>query len=101
MSIGELSFLLLLAFIGFQFWRIRSISESAHEHVLHYCQKNQLQLLSLSRKKTRISVRFGPLDWYSVFEFEFSSTGEDRYTGSFEMVGKRIVNIYTPAHRMN
>ncbi|NMH59723.1 DUF3301 domain-containing protein [Alteromonas ponticola] len=101
MSLGELILLLILMFVAFQFWRIRSISESAHTYVSHYCQKNALQLLSLSRKKTRISTKAGPLDWYSEFEFEFSGTGDDRYTGSFEMVGKKVVSTYTPAYKVN
>ncbi len=101
MSLGELTLLLIILFVSFQFWRIRSISESAYNYVSHYCQKNQLQLLSLSRKKTRIFTKSGPLDWYSVFEFEFSGTGDDRYTGSFEMIGKRIISTHTPPHKMN
>ncbi|MCW8107532.1 DUF3301 domain-containing protein [Alteromonas ponticola] len=101
MSLSELILLLIIVFVAFQFWRIRSISEAAYAYVSYYCKKNQLQLLSLSRRRTRISTKSGPLDWYSEFEFEFSGTGDDRYTGSIEMVGKRVVSTYTPAHRMN
>ena len=87
MTLGELTLFLLIGFAGFQFWRIRSISEAAFEHARLYCDTHHLQLLTLARRSTRLTFKYAKPDWHSRFEFEFSGNGEDRYTGEMEMVG--------------
>ena len=72
MTLAELTLFLCLLLIGFQFWRIRSISERANLHIQQYCQTHQLQLLSVARRKTRLSFKYAKIDWHSVFVFEFS-----------------------------
>lgn len=100
MSLGELVLWLVIAFVVFQFWRIRSISEAANLYLQHYCKSHQLQLLSVARKTTRLSLKTGKPDWYSEFAFEFSSSGDDRYQGTLIMVGRYVTKTDVPVHRI-
>ena len=100
MTLAELVLFLVIGMIAFQFWRLRSFSEAVYAYLNQYCQTHQLQLLSVARKRTRISARFGKIDWLTEFEFEFSGNGEDRYTGQVEMVGKRVIRTHIPPHRV-
>jgi hypothetical protein len=101
MNLFDLVLLLVIFMIVGQFWRIRGISEKANEHLKHYCQLNQLQLISVARHKTRIGNYKGKLDWQSEFVFEFSGTGEDSYQGSLKMTGVQVLETNTPAYRIN
>ena len=100
MTLGELTLFLLIGFAGFQFWRIRSISEAAFEHARLYCDTHHLQLLTLARRSTRLTFKYAKPDWHSRFEFEFSGNGEDGYTGEMEMVGKRVLRTQLPPYRV-
>ncbi|MBU2977855.1 DUF3301 domain-containing protein [Alteromonas sp. C1M14] len=100
MTLLELTLFLFLGFVGFQFWRIRSISEAANQYILQYCHTHQLQLLTLARTSTRITFKYAKPDWQSHFIFEFSGNGEDRYTGELKMVGKRVVRTQLPPYRV-
>ena len=100
MTLGELTLFLLIGFAGFQFWRIRSISEAAFEHARLYCDTHHLQLLTLARRSTRLTFKYAKPDWHSRFEFEFSGNGEDRYTGEMEMEGKRVLRTQLPPYRV-
>ncbi|GGW73111.1 DUF3301 domain-containing protein [Alteromonas halophila] len=100
MTLGELVLWLSIGFVVFQFWRVRSISEAAHLYLQHYCKTHQLQLLSLARKTTRLTLKTGKPDWYSEFIFEFSSSGDDRYQGTLIMAGRYVTKTDVPVHRI-
>lgn len=100
MTLLELVVWLVIAFAAYQFWRVRAISEATYKYLTHYCNTHQLQLLSVARAKTRFSFKYGKPDWHSSFNFEFSSNGEDRYSGQVELVGLRIVHTEVPPHRV-
>ncbi|QJR81765.1 DUF3301 domain-containing protein [Alteromonas pelagimontana] len=101
MTLGEVTLLLLIGLIGMQFWRIRSISEQAYQHVNRYCETHGLQVLSIARKSTKPTFKYGKMDWFSVFIFEFSGNGEDRYAGEMEMIGKKVIRTHLPPYRVN
>lgn len=101
MTLLELTVWLLLAFVAFQFWRVRSISETADRYIKHYCDTHKLQLLNTARHKTRLTFKYRKPDWHSVYLFEFSANGEDRYEGEIELVGQTVVRTTLPPYRMN
>lgn len=100
MSLGDVVVWLVLIGVAAQFWRIRSISEQASRQIRQYCDTHQLQLLSVARQRTRLTWRTGKPDWLSVFVFEFSGNGEDRYVGQAEFVGKRLLRTQLPPYRV-
>jgi len=40
----------------------------------------------------------GLLQWYRRYDFEFSSTGHERYPGSVELAGNRLLGIEMSAY---
>lgn len=100
-NLFDIVLLMVIVLVGAQFWRIRAISERAKVFLTRYCEKNGLQLISIARSKTRLSVHNGRLDWYNEFIFEFSSTGEESYQGLLSMSGLTVINTDLPAYRIN
>lgn len=101
MNLFDLTLLLGILLVALQFWRIRAITEKAHQHLAAYCQTHQLQLISVARHKTRLGSYRGKLDWQSGFIFEFSGNGENSYQGELSMSGTKVLKIDTPAYRMD
>ncbi|GMM68318.1 DUF3301 domain-containing protein [Alteromonas sp. MTD1] len=100
MTLLELVVWLVIGFTGYQFWRVRGISERSNSFLKQYCDTHGLQLLSVARSKTRFSFKYGKPDWQSTFVFEFSSNGEDRYSGEVEMIGLRVIRTEVPPYKM-
>ena len=99
-SLTDILILLLVVVIAAQFWRMRAISEAAQRYVAQYCEKQQLQLISVARSHTRITVVRGKPDWKTQFVFEFSGNGEDKYQGQLDMEGLRAVSTTVPPYRV-
>ena len=100
MSLFDLVVLLSVVVVCLLFWRFRAIAETANQHLNDYCERQNLQLLSIARIKTRIGSYRGKLDFHSEFSFEFSGNGEDSYQGVLTMVGLKTLDLYTPAYRI-
>ena len=100
-SVFDVLMLCIISVVVFQFWRIRGIAEHAKAYLKRYCEKSQLQLISVARTKTRLGVHKGKLDWRTEFSFEFSGNGEDSYQGTLIMSGLTIVDTQLPAYRIN
>lgn len=101
MSLYDILFILFLVVIIAQFWRVRSIAESASRYLKNYCDEQHLQLISIARYKTKIGIHRGKPDWVTQFIFEFSGNGTDRYTGTVSMKGTDVVAVETPPYRMS
>ncbi len=101
MTLGDIVVLLIVLVIAFQFWRVREIAEAAKSYVNQYCDEHDLQFIAVARHKTRLTTVKGKLDWRCVFRFEFSSNGEDAYTGTLTMDGLNITKTDVPAYRIN
>ena len=81
---------------------MRQIAEKARQLGQHYCEKNSLQYISISRLKSRFkfSKRLG-LYIASSFALEFSSNGEDSYIGELMMEGIKLKDVHLPPYRIN
>lgn len=101
MNIYDLTLLIGIFLIAAVFWRFRAISEAVKLQLEAYCERQQLQLISVARVKTGVTSYKGKLDLKSEFVFEFSGNGEDTYQGQVTMIGVKILNIDTPAYRMD
>ncbi|WP_299074151.1 DUF3301 domain-containing protein [uncultured Paraglaciecola sp.] len=100
MNIYDLILLLSIFLLAAMFWRFRAISESVRTQLDSYCEKQQLQFISVARVKTRIASYRGKLDFHSDFVFEFSGNGEDSSQGQVKMIGLKVHSIDTPAYRV-
>ncbi len=101
MNLLDVLLLVLIAAGGALFWRIRMISEAANRYLSQYCNTQHLHLISVARRLTRPMLYRGKLDWRSEFDFEFSSTGQNCYTGTLVMNGLTVISTDTPPHRIH
>lgn len=101
MNLFDLVLFLTILVAIFMFWRFRAMAEKANLHIIDYCERQNLQLLSVARRTTKLSSYKGKLDLQSEFSFEFSGNGEDSYVGILTMAGLNIIDLYTPAYRVN
>jgi predicted dithiol-disulfide oxidoreductase (DUF899 family) len=99
-DLGSLVILLVLAIIVIQFWRLRSIAEHTVEYANQYCNKHQLQFISLARTGTKFKAYKGRLDWQLSYQMEFSSDGQTDYVGEIVSHGKVVINVDLPAYRV-
>ena len=102
MTLEDSIILTVLAFICWVFWQQLAIRERAFSYAQELCEKHTVQLLDQSIGLA--SIRFKRLTrggWGLVrqYQFEFSSTGEHRYTGRIFMVGKAIQHFEMDAFR--
>lgn len=101
MNLTDIVLLLVIVVVAYQFWRIRAITEQANRYLQQYCEQQQLQLISVARRKTRLTIFKGKLDWHNYFDFEFSGNGEDSYLGEVEMKGLSVLSTNLPAYRIS
>ncbi|MFT6344865.1 MAG: hypothetical protein ACJAWQ_001945 [Paraglaciecola sp.] len=100
MNLFDLILLIGIFLLAAMFWRFRAISEAIKSQLDAYCERQQLQLISVARVKIRLGSYRGKLDFHSDFIFEFSGNGEDSCQGQVKMIGLKIQNIDTPAYRV-
>jgi hypothetical protein len=65
-----------------------------------YCNKHNLQYISLARTGSKFTAYKGKLDWQLRYQMEFSSDGESGYLGTLTCHGKEVINIDLPAYRI-
>ncbi|PJG60544.1 DUF3301 domain-containing protein [Aeromonas cavernicola] len=95
---GEMLGILLLMAIAGLFWQARRQAELASHYMQRYCQRYDLQLLSLARSRQELARH--PLRLLTHYQFEFSSDGESHYQGTLKMQGLHVVAVELPPHRM-
>jgi hypothetical protein len=100
MNLYDLILLIGIFLMAAMFWRFRAISEALKTQLDLYCERQQLQLISMARVKTRLRSYRGKLDFHSDFVFEFSGNGEDSCQGQVKMIGLKVHSIDTPAYRV-
>lgn len=93
----------VVATIAAVWWNAQAIRQAAIRHAKTRCEQLNLQFLDGS-----ISLDFagihrnssGSLAILRRCQFDFSSTGEDRYQGEVMMLGSRLQEIRIPPHML-
>ncbi|OOE66203.1 hypothetical protein BZG25_10715 [Salinivibrio sp. ML198] len=98
--ITDLLTILLVVVAALLFWQQRRQSEQAHQYIRQYCQRMELQLLSIARGRHTIRRTEQGWQWLTQYWFEFSATGDDHYIGHAQLRGLRLKAIDTPVHAM-
>lgn len=103
-ELTDLFWLLGLAVIARYWWLAHAVKELALQATRKHCADLGVQLLDetvvLRGWWLRRDERGRVHGWRS-FLFEFTATGDDRYPGSIEMLGKRVIAIQLAPHRLN
>jgi hypothetical protein len=102
----ELSDLLLFTLICgclWYWWAAQKVKEIALKAARKTCKEVSLQLLDESVSLRALWLKrddAGQVRLWRRYVFEFSSTGEDRYTGKIILLGHRITHIELQPHRL-
>ncbi|GAA5216319.1 DUF3301 domain-containing protein [Corallincola platygyrae] len=94
--------ILLMLFAGY-WWRSRAVKELALKAARAHCEQMNVQLLDYTAYQQKLRIRRGKdgkLHFLRIFQFEFSSMGEDRYIGRVEMLGNKLQHIELAPHRI-
>lgn len=103
-ELSDLFWLLALAAIGAYGWHAHAAKEMALQITRKRCQDLDVQLLDETVVMRGLWLRRGDdgvVHWWRSYLFEFTATGDDRYPGSIEMLGKRVVALELAPHRLN
>ena len=94
-------------FAGLYFYTSLRVRELAIAAARKRCVQESLQLLdqSVSMRKVRLGTRSGVLQSDGLYicrhyDFEFTSTRDERYRGDITMHGNRIAQLQLQPHRM-
>ena len=98
-------FLTALVFLGVVYWlRARDLKQLAFIEASKYCKNLDLALLdeSVALKSLRPARNSkGRLLLSRVYQFDFTANGEDRYQGEIILVGKQVLQVKLPPHRID
>ncbi len=97
-------FLTVLVFCAAWYWmRARELKDQILKYAARHCDDLSLKLLDesvvLKELKLHKSAQ-GGLHIKRRYEFEFTSTGEDRYQGEIIVIGRHIEHISLETHRV-
>ncbi|WP_105101442.1 DUF3301 domain-containing protein [Microbulbifer pacificus] len=101
-SLGDLLWLFLLALAGWYFWSGMAAKDRVRRIVKAHCTDSGIQLLddTVMLVRTRLKRdKSGQVRLLRQYEFEFTSTGERRYSGIAVLHGQRVSQIQlSPFH---
>ena len=100
----DLFWLLLIAGVILFWYRGLAVRERALAAVRRHCDEMNLQLLDQNVALRSLWIgrnAEGRLALRRRYNFEFTSTGDERYQGSVSFLGHRFEAIRTDAHRLN
>ena len=92
--------MLAIALVNF-WWQGDKIKSIAMQYLDQYCREQDLQLLDQTIVLKGVWPQrsdSGSLQLRRRYEFEFTSTGEERYRGLIELCGRRMQRIKLEAH---
>lgn len=98
--------LILLLIIGIitGWWYLSGTYEAALTAAKAHSDTMGVQFLdgSVIRNGFRVTrIRGGSLALIQKFRFEFTTTGEQRYSGYTELLGKRVLKMELEPHKIN
>lgn len=100
-SFYEFAWFAALALLASHWWRSRHAKSLALQQAWKHCREHGLQLLDQSVALEKIRLQRGVdgrLQWRRYYQFEFSSTGQERCRGSLVLSGNRLLLIDTGDH---
>ncbi|SDH67493.1 Protein of unknown function [Vibrio xiamenensis] len=98
--IADLLAILAVSFGCLLFWQQRRQAEIAKAAIARKCQQLELQLVSVALGSHKLKTPEGLWRFHTVYQFEFSSLGDDCYQGKLTMLGFKPVSFDLPPHRL-
>ncbi|USD22845.1 DUF3301 domain-containing protein [Microbulbifer variabilis] len=103
-SPDNLLWLLLLATVAWYIWANMAAKEHVRRAATNHCKQLGVQLLddTVVLVRTRLKRnRRGQISLQRSYEFEFTSTGEHRYSGVAILHGRRIEQLQLSPHHLS
>ncbi|MEO9655017.1 DUF3301 domain-containing protein [Marinomonas sp.] len=100
LQLSDLFIVLCLACVVYFWWRNASIRERALQTAKQHCKNLNLQLLdgSVAGKQWRPTWQYGQPCIKRIYQFEFTSTGMARYSGTITYIGNYQTDIWVSPH---
>ncbi len=96
--------MILLFTAGFLYWQsTQKVKEIALAATIRYCHDLDLQMLDGYIAFNVFNIKRdnrGKLHIARTYQFEFSSTGAERYNGKVSMLGNRVESIQLEPYRI-
>lgn len=92
----------LVLFVSY-WWRAKGVKEVALTAVRNYCKQMDIDMLDeFVMLRALWFKRNDKGEWciWRSYNFEFSTTGEDRYMGKIVMLGNKVQNVEVEPHRI-
>ncbi|SDI62453.1 Protein of unknown function [Pseudomonas panipatensis] len=102
MTLGNLFAFMLLAAAAAWWWRVHGIRERALQLAKQHCARQGVELLDENVALRRMRLQrngSGVLCLAREYAFEFTATGQDRYSGRITMLGQRPGPVELEAFR--
>lgn len=100
-DLGHVALIMLAAMLGAWVWRGLGLRDRALSLVRQHCKQVDVQLLDESIVLSRIRLARNPggrIGVVRTYAFEFTVTGERRYSGSIQLHGSRLRGIDLAPH---
>ncbi|WP_419810294.1 DUF3301 domain-containing protein [Bacterioplanoides sp.] len=100
--LGWIFFFALVAVL-YLFWNKQQQARVlALQVVRKHCEQQNLQLLDDTLLLDALRLRKRGAGWRLIrcYRFDFSSTGDERYTGHIHLAGRRVEQLELDAHRI-
>ncbi len=101
LSLSVVLFLAIAAFVFAFWWQSDKIKRVTVAYVRRYCRHRELQLLDQTTVLRGIWLgrdEDGYLQIGRRYQFEFSTTGEQRYSGGIALLGTKLISVETEAY---
>lgn len=102
MTLFNLFWLFVLGFVIWYWWRAKAIKDEVLVATKRYCKTMDVMLLDDAVYLRGVWFKRdseGQLRVWRRFMFDFTSTGEERYSGRIIMLGRQIVHSELDPHR--
>ena len=99
----ELILIALIALGGFYWWSAQAAKAVAYATARKRCDELGVLLLDESMVLRKLRMRRngrGAMCLLRSYEFEFTSTGNDRYQGEIQVLGRRVLRTDMEPHRI-
>lgn len=103
MDLTDLCIMFVIASIGILLWQNAGLSERALSLAAQHCDNQEVQLLDQTIALMGMGFyrdKRGNVSLSRRYEFEFTSTGEQRYKGRIRLAGRQLIEASLDPHRM-
>ena len=103
-ELGDVLIFALLIVVLMLWWNAQGVKQVALGATKAYCQKMDVQLLDDGVALRGFWLKRdgrGRMRLWRSYNFEFTSTGDDRYSGRVVLLGRFVEGVYLEPHRLN